>query len=143
MPQEYGPRGLPATFSCLFWHLFWKSLSLLQGRLQTYPTSLAGNSSVKQNGVEGICSYYWQPVTAVMCCMLTACSAPQSAWDGRHACAKEPAICARAGRSGGAPCQQHCPKASWQQSRRAGHSIGPTPGPPEPCLVLASGLMVY
>lgn len=65
MPQEYGPRGLPATFSCLFWHLFWKSLSLLQGRLQTYPTSLAGNSSVKQNGVEGICSVL---LAASHCC---------------------------------------------------------------------------
>lgn len=92
--------------------------------------------------VEGICSYYWQPVTAVMCCMLTARTAPQSAWDGRCASAKEPAICARAGRSGGAPCQQQCPKASRQQSRQAGHSSGPAPGPPEPCLVLASGLVV-
>jgi len=70
------------------------------------------------SGVEGICSYYWQPVTAVMCCMLTACLAPQSVWDGRCASAKEPAICARAGRSRGAPCQQHCPKASRQRSRQ-------------------------
>lgn len=95
-----------------------------------------------ESGVEWICSYYWQPVTAGMCCMLTACSALQSAWDGCCAGAKEPAICARAGRRGGAPCQQHRPKASWQQSRQAGRGFGPTPGPPEPCLVLASGLMV-
>lgn len=95
------------------------------------------------SGMEGmICSYYWQPVTAVMCCMLTACSAPQSAWDGRRASAKEPAICAQAGRSGEAPCQQHCPKASQQQSRRAAHSFGPPPGHPEPCPVLTSGLVV-
>lgn len=54
---------------------------------------------------------------------------------------QQPVSCVRAGTSSGAPCQQHCPKAAWQQSRQAGHGSGSPPGPPEPCLVLAAGLM--
>lgn len=95
----------------------------------------------REHRVEGsVCA----AVPALMCCEMLC--AEKCAWLCRGVgwpagLWQEPASCVRAGRSSGAPCQQHCPKAAWQQSRQAGHGSGSAPGPLEPRLVLASGLM--
>lgn len=95
----------------------------------------------RMHRVEGVCvcccpcsDVLWGVVCWQACSALQRCGMASELW-------QEPASCVWAGRSSGTPCQQHCPKAAWQQSRKAGHSSGSAPGPPEPRLVLASGLM--
>lgn len=83
--------------------------------------SLSQFLRVAASGVEGICVCCRQPLAAVLCCVLAACSALRSAWDGHRALlprrlqAVQPPR-SLVGRSSGAPCPQHCPGASWRQA---------------------------
>lgn len=134
--------GLPASSSCFFWHLSEQDAPCCKENSKSTHLLLQCIRPWKGAQSGGVCvcccpcsDVLWGVACWPVCSALQRCGVASGAVAG--ACE----LCARAGRSSGAPCQQHCPKAAWQQSRQAGHGSGSAPGPPEPPLVLASGLM--
>lgn len=116
-----GTQGNTSLFQKVVLASFWLRHSMLQGRLQIYPSSLAVYPSFEREvGWKGsVCAAVLAVVCCEVLCVVSVLSSAE-AQDGQRGCARS---CVWAGRSSGAPCQQHCPKAAWQQSREAGQAL--------------------